>query len=117
MTTTNFVQMASERMAELRRKLLEAPKPATPVKPTKLTKQALKDLYASHLQSWWNSLPPAVRQHPWSMDTIMTAAFHGEAVATRFVSEQLRLAGWSEKRDWTTKGRNRRQWIPPVETK
>ena len=114
---TSLIQMQSERMAELARQRREAPKPAPPVTPTKLTKQALRDSYATQLQSWWNSLPPSVRQHPWSMETIMASAFPGEAVASRFVSEQLRLAGWSEKRDWTTKGRNRRQWLPPAEIK
>lgn len=114
---TSFIQLQAERMAERARQLREAQKPATPVTPTKLTKQALKDSYATHLQSWWNSMAPAVRQHPWSMETIMASAFPGESPAPRFVSEQLSLAGWSMKRDWTVAGRNRRQWLPPAETK
>lgn len=113
---TSFIQQQAQLMAERARQLRQTNTSTTPVAPTKLTKQALKDSYAQHLQSWWNSMAPAVRQHPWSMEIIMASAFPGEQVAPRFVSEQLRLAGWSEKRDWTSKGRNRRQWIPPAGT-
>lgn len=80
-------------------------------------KQSKRD-YNSALKKWWNSLPPSVRQHPWSMDTIMAAAFPGENPAPRFVAVVLRdELGFFERRDWTRAGRNRRQWIPPAETK
>lgn len=109
---SSFIQMQSERMAERRRQLQQSTPPS---QPTKLTKQLLHDLYAATLAHWWNSMAPAVRQHPWSMDTILTAAFPSENPAPRFVAKALRdTLHFTEKRDWTVAGRNRRQWHPPV---
>jgi hypothetical protein len=73
--------------------------------------------YAEFLRVWWNSMPPAVRHHPWSIETIAAAAFSGEPrhPALRCVAQALRNLGFSERRDWTRAGRNRRQWIPPTD--
>jgi hypothetical protein len=70
--------------------------------------------YRANLNKWWNNLAPSVRQHPWSMDTIMTAAFPGDTPAPRIIAAELRMMGFTEKRDWTRAGRNRRQWVPPA---
>lgn len=70
--------------------------------------------YVGTLRSWWNSLPPATRAHPWELKTIIAAAFAGQRTPCRWlVGQALRSLGWVSKRDWTNAGRNRRQWVPP----
>lgn len=93
---TSLIQMQAEKMAELARQRREAT--SRPAQPAKLIGKQLQQWYASQLQSWWNSMAPAVRQHPWSMETILASAFPGESPAPRFVSEQLSLAGWTTSR-------------------
>lgn len=71
--------------------------------------------YVATIRRWWNDLAPATRQHPWSLETIATAAFTDpdKRPAMRFVASALRELGFVETRDWTKHGRNRRYWTPP----
>ena len=76
----------------------------------------VKPDYAKIISDWWDSMPPASRQHPWSLEVIAAAAFSKltQPPALRKVAEALRAAGFTERRDWTRAGRNRRLWIPPT---
>lgn len=70
--------------------------------------------YEAEIRKWWESLPPATRDHPWSIETI-AAQFKGrynERPALRLIAQGLRANGWTEKRDWSCAGRNRRVWLP-----
>lgn len=72
--------------------------------------------YRDTLAAWWSGLPPSTREHPWSLDTVVDAAFSTRAKrpALRCVAQALRQLGFTERRDWTRAGRNRRQWLPPT---
>lgn len=72
--------------------------------------------YTKLIHDWWHSMAPATRNHPWSIETIMAAAFKDKPrrPALRCVAAALRTAGWTERRDWTRAGRNRRYWLPPT---
>lgn len=72
--------------------------------------------YVGTLRRWWNSLAPATRQHPWSLETIAAVAFTDptKRPAMRLVAAALRELNFVEKRDWTKRGRNRRHWLPPT---
>lgn len=72
--------------------------------------------YVALIQIWWNSMPPATRQHPWSLEVIAAAAFSGQTrrPAMRHVAAALETLKWTTRRDWTKAGRNRRLWIPPT---
>ena len=67
------------------------------------------------LSTWWNSMPPATRQHPWSLEVIAAAAFSGQTrrPAMRNIAAALRILGFKDRRDWSNAGRNRRLWLPP----
>jgi len=107
----SFVLEQAERMRRRREELIAQAKSASPIAPTRQTKID----YQAALHRWWSSMAPSVRQHPWSMDTIMSSAFPGQNPAPRCVAATLRdIMGFTEKRDWTRAGRNRRQWIPPA---
>lgn len=73
--------------------------------------------YVAILKAWWCSMPPTVRQHPWSLEIIASAAFayQPRRPALRRVAEALRTLEFNERRDWTRQGRNRRLWYPPNE--
>lgn len=75
--------------------------------------------YVGILTSWWNSMAPAVRQHPWSLEVVAQAAFSNQPrkPALRRVADALRALGFNEHRDWTRAGRNRRCWQPPSPSK
>jgi hypothetical protein len=77
------------------------------IKPDKVTN------YSTPLHDWWNSMPPPVRNHPWSIETIMAAAYPGKKPAPRCVAAALRAMGFTERRDWSNAGRNKRQWHSP----
>jgi hypothetical protein len=70
--------------------------------------------YVALIQIWWNSMPPSVRQHPWSLEVIAAAAFSGQTrrPAMRHVAAALRILGFKDRRDWSNAGRNRRLWVP-----
>ena len=75
--------------------------------------------YVGTVRRWWESMAPATRQHPWSIETVIAAAFKdpSKPPAVRLVAAALRSLGFCEKRDWTVAGRNRRYWTPPAEGK
>jgi len=107
---TSFIEQQVQRMED-RRRQLEQSASTGPTATNQLD-------YSTTIKKWWNSMAPSVRQHPWSLETIMTSAFPGQSPAPRFVAAVLREEmGFSEHRDWTVAGRNRRQWIPPAVTK
>jgi len=70
--------------------------------------------YALPLSNWLSSLPPAAKHNPWSLETIMAAAYPGKRPAPRCVATALRQLGFTQKRDWSGAGLNRRFWIAPL---
>jgi hypothetical protein len=67
--------------------------------------------------SWWQYLPPCQRKRKfqlWEVSAICQGKT-GNRPADRDIAEALRSLGWTECRDWTREGRNRRYWAPPVE--
>ena len=71
--------------------------------------------YETLIHAWFSAIPPAVRQRPFQMEEL-TARFHGkyrERASAKVIGQALRKLGWSEHRDWTRDGRNRRYWMPP----
>lgn len=99
-----------QHIAALQRPFVPTVQPA-PVAPELLPVSQYRDTLAA----WWAGLPPATREHPWSLDTVVDAAFPARAKrpALRCVAQALRQLGFTERRDWTLAGRNRRLWLPP----
>lgn len=63
------------------------------------------------------SLPPAQRDRPWSMDEFVIR-LQGRFKARphpMHIGQALRALGWTQKRDYTKSGGNRRFWISPSE--
>ena len=61
------------------------------------------------------SLPPALRDRPWSMDELV-ARLQGRYSARPHpmnVGQALRALGWSQSRRWKTGVEGRRLWIRP----
>ena len=59
-----------------------------------------------------NSLSPAQRSRPFTMDELV-ARLHGRYSARphpMHVGQALRALGWAQKRDWTRDGGGRRVW-------
>ena len=66
------------------------------------------------IKRWWANLPPVMQQRPYQI-TEIAAQCRGryrDKPAVREVAVALRVLGWSERRDWSVSGRNRRLWIP-----
>ena len=118
MNPQTYLRQHMERVQALRRQAVRTPEveieleplpvPAPKPAPTKLDYQKI-------VSRWWDSLAPAARNHPWSIETIAAAAFNGQPhpPALRFVARELRRLGMIEKRDYSNAGRNRRLWCPP----
>lgn len=71
--------------------------------------------YKKLVQQWYDKEPPALRNRKYSMAEFVirfTGRFRPRP-ATRLIAEALRELGWTEHRDWTRAGRNRRYWCPP----
>jgi hypothetical protein len=65
------------------------------------------------IKRWWANLPPVMQQRPYQI-TEIAAQCRGryrEKSALREVASALRALGWTEQRDWSSQGRNRRYWI------
>lgn len=108
--TTNHLLEHAARLEALRQRRVEiAPPTLAPAKPAKLD-------YTAILNTWWASMAPAVRNHPWSLEVIAAAAFKDQPrrPALRFIAAALEQMGWAARRDWTRAGRNRRLWTPPT---
>lgn len=72
--------------------------------------------YKTLIQRWYDMEAPALRQRKYSMSEFIlrfTGRFRPKPAA-RLVAEALRELGWTEHRDWTRAGRNRRYWRPPI---
>lgn len=70
--------------------------------------------YKQLIQLWFDKEPPALRNRKYSM-TEFVMRFAGRfrpKPAARLIAEALRELGWTEHRDWTRDGRNRRYWLP-----
>lgn len=72
--------------------------------------------YPETVRAWWNAQPPCTHQHPWQLKTIAAAAFasNPRKPSIQHVAEVLRQLGFTEHRDWTAAGRNRRYWLAPT---
>ena len=65
------------------------------------------------IKRWWANLPPIMQQRPYQI-TEIAAQCRGryrDKPALREVATALRVLGWSERRDWSVAGRNKRFWI------
>lgn len=72
--------------------------------------------YKQLIRRWYDKEPPALRHRKYSM-TEFILRFAGRfrpKPAARLIAEALRELGWTEHRDWTRAGRNRRYWVPPA---
>ncbi len=71
--------------------------------------------YFEIVSRWWHAQPITARIHPWQLRTITAAAFadNPRKPSIQHVAEALRRLGFTERRDWTVAGRNRRLWLPP----
>jgi hypothetical protein len=69
--------------------------------------------YVGTVTAWWKNQPPKTREHPWSLKIIVAAAFADSPrkPSIQHVADALRRIGFTEYRDWTVAGRNRRYWI------
>lgn len=64
------------------------------------------------IKRWWANLPPIMQQRPYQI-TEIAAQCRGryrDKPALREVAVALRVLGWTERRDWSVAGRNRRFW-------
>ena len=62
------------------------------------------------------SLPPAVRDRPWSIQDVVNR-LEGKTKArphAQAVGQALRRLGWSRVRPFDASGQGRRMWLPPV---
>lgn len=65
------------------------------------------------IKRWWENLPPIMQQRPYQI-TEIAAQCRGryrDKPALREMASALRAMGWTEQRDWSSQGRNRRYWI------
>jgi len=62
---------------------------------------------------WWANLPPIIQQRPFQIAEVAAQCKgrYRDKPALREVAAALRALGWSERRDWSLMGRNRRLWI------
>lgn len=69
----------------------------------------------AQIHRWWVNLPPTMQQRKFQIAEIafQLEGKYRERPALRNVAAILRCSGWSEVRDWTKLGRNRRLWKPP----
>jgi hypothetical protein len=67
------------------------------------------------IRRWWINLPPVMRQRPFQIVEIAAQCKgrYRDKPALREVAVALRAQGWTENRNWSVAGRNRRQWSPP----
>lgn len=69
--------------------------------------------YIGIVTTWWNNQPPRTRHHPWSIKTVAAAAFADSPrrPSIQCVADALRRIGFTERRDFSRAGRNRRFWV------
>ncbi len=109
-TTLTLRQQVDQLIAQASHASRRAPKP-------RVKNCCLSINYTQLIQHWFEKEPPALRQRKYSM-TEFVIRFAGRfrpKPAARLLAEALRELGWTEHRDWTRAGRNRRYWQPPPE--
>lgn len=64
------------------------------------------------IQRWWANLPDELKSRRFQLTEIaaMCKGKFRDKAALREVACTLRQLGWTQKRDWTTAGRNKRTW-------
>ena len=102
MTMRNYIQnlrkVSEEQRAELE---LRSSQPSVEWEPLEV-----------QINSWWSSLPPVLQLRNYQI-TEIAAQCKGRyraKPALRQVATSLRALGWTQKRDWSAVGRNRRYW-------
>jgi len=65
------------------------------------------------IKRWWVNLPLITQRRPFQLVEIAVQCKgrYRDKPALREVALALRALGWSERRDWSVAGRNRRLWI------
>ncbi len=78
------------------------------------TARAVFEPLETQIMRWWANLPEETRNRPFQVTEIagVCRGRYRERPATREVAATLRSLGWTEYRDWTAEGRNRRLWKP-----
>lgn len=108
--TLNLKQRVDQLIARANQQAVATPS-SWPEPPNACTNVDYKQL----IQHWYDKEPPALRDRKYSMAEFVIR-FSGRfrpKPATRLIAEALRELGWTEHRDWTRAGRNRRYWCPP----
>jgi hypothetical protein len=70
--------------------------------------------YVNVLNEYFNNMPEANVIRRWTLEELCTQ-LHGryaDKPAPRLVAAALRTLGFTQHRDWTRAGRNRRYWKP-----
>jgi hypothetical protein len=72
--------------------------------------------YAQVIREWFEAMPPASRQRRFTLEEICIRfkGMYKDRPAFRVIAAAMRRLGWTEGRDWTNAGRNRRYWVPPA---
>lgn len=65
------------------------------------------------IKRWWANLPPIMQQRSFQIVEIAAQCKgrYRDKPALREVASALRALSWTENRDWSSQGRNRRYWI------
>jgi hypothetical protein len=90
-------------------------KPGTSNLATSKTDQKIVDEYTSLIRSWQDQATPIQKLRLFTIDELIRLAnlsgrFRVQA-SHRYTGEALRRCGFTQKRDWTAAGRNKRYWI------
>jgi len=75
-----------------------------------------KESLEIQIQRWWTSLPPVLQYRRYQITEIAVQCkgrYKGNP-ALREVAAALRTLGWSQTRDWSNQGRNKRLWCPKI---
>lgn len=90
-------------------------KPVTSNLVTWKADQKIIDEYTSLIQGWQEQATPVQKLRLFTIDEVIRLAnlsgrFRAQA-SHRYTGEALRRCGFTQKRDWTAAGRNKRYWI------
>ena len=80
-------------------------------------RQAEWEPLETQIRRWWINLPSALQHRRFHISEIASICRgrHGKPPALREIASALRSLGWTEFRDWTNAGKNRRFWIPSTD--
>ena len=64
------------------------------------------------IQRWWQSLPATLKSRRYQIAEIagLCKGRYRDRPAQREIAKALRNCGWTESRDWSVAGRNKRTW-------